>query len=161
MLQNPYDRLSPTYSDGKDEEHSASEELTKDTADALDLLNKLNKRLLKEEEKLVRLHISIKKYERNKNDYDQMHQSLTELRTEMAKSSCEMQHNAIVLDETNEMLNSRKSYLNELQKELLRVDQEHDMLSSMKLSQDVKKTPPSNSYNHHYPHYTKELNTLV
>lgn len=162
-FQNPYDRLSPEYSDSKDEENSANEELLKDTADAFEMMSKLNKRLLKEEEKLVRLHISIKKYERNKNDYEQLQKSLTELRTDMAKSSCEMQHNAIVLDETSEMIESRKLCLSELQKELTKVEQEYDMLSTMKLTQDLKisKQPPANSYMHQYPHYTKELNTLV
>lgn len=123
-------------------------------------MSKLNKRLLKEEEKLVRLHISIKKYERNKNDYEQISKSLTELRADMAKSACEMQHNAIVLEETAERLDSRKLYLNELQKEILRVEQEHDMLTTLKLSQDMK-VKQSTSYVSHYPHYTKELNTLV
>lgn len=123
-------------------------------------MSKLNKRLLKEEEKLVRLHISIKKYERNKNDYEQINKSLTELRADMAKSACEMQHNAIVLEETSERLDSRKLYLNELQKELLRVEQEHDMLATLKLSQDLKAKQTTN-YVQHYPHYTKELNTLV
>lgn len=123
-------------------------------------MSKLNKRLLKEEEKLVRLHISIKKYERNKNDFDQMQKSLLELRTDMAKSACEMQHNAIVLDETTEMLDAKKLCLSELQKELSKVEQEHEMLSAIKISQDLKVNMQP-TYVHQYPHHTKELNTLV
>lgn len=107
---------------------------------------------------LVRLHISLKKYERNKEDFDKIQKSLNDLRTDMAKSSCEMQHNAVVLEETTEKLDSRRSYLHNLQKELGLADQEHEMLQALMYSKEVQSVK---TYIHPNPYYTKELNTLV
>lgn len=171
MLQNPYDRLSPESTESKEQEQSTNEDNfnIKEQVETWDMLNKINKKLLKEEEMLVRLHISLRKYERNKDDFDKIQKSLADLRTDMAKSACEMQHNAVVLEETTEKLDSRRSQMHNLQKELGLADQENEMLQTLMYSKEVQAVTPIvhsakkyNNINHHStPYYTKELNTLV
>lgn len=126
------------------------------------MISKMNKKLLKEEEMLVRLHISLKKYERNKDDCEQIQKSLSDIRTEMTKSACEMQHNAVVLEETTEQLDARRMYLHNLQKEISLAEQEHEMLQALIYSKEMNLPVQTvNSYTHYNPYYTKELNTLV
>lgn len=169
--ENPYDRLSPESTESKEQEQSTNEDNfnIKEQVETWDMLNKINKKLLKEEEMLVRLHISLRKYERNKDDFDKIQKSLADLRTDMAKSACEMQHNAVVLEETTEKLDSRRSQMHNLQKELGLADQENEMLQTLMYSKEVQAVTPIvhsakkyNNINHHStPYYTKELNTLV
>lgn len=120
------------------------------------MIHKMNKRLLKEEEGLVRLHANLKKYDKNKvisnnsssscfnnknynNNSDTMNRILTNLRAEMAKSACEMQHNEVVLEETREFINNRRSYLDTLHKDLMNEEHEHDMLQTLLYTQQKNK----------------------
>lgn len=127
------------------------------------MISKINKKLLKEEEHLVRLHANIKKYEKQtKTNTDDIGKVLSNLRTEMAKSACEMQHNEIVLEETMEKITSRRSHLESLHKDLVNEDQECEMLQALLYSTKVKSQKQYEYYGCYKPHNTKEvLDTLV
>lgn len=179
-FQNPFERFSPSSEDFnkdiKDDDTSStiSEITIREQIELFDLIHKINKRLLKEEECLVRLHANLKKYDKNKmlnvnnNDDDLYRNKLTNVRKEMAKSACEMQHNEVVLEETKELINNRRLYLETLHKDLMNEDEEHEMLQTLLYSQNQEK------YQQHHHHqqqqqqscktnYTKELllDTLV
>lgn len=122
------------------------------------MILKINKRLLKEEECLVRLHANMKKYDKAQSVNDELNKALSNLRTDMAKSACEMQHNEVVLEETRELISNRRTYLENLHKDLVNEEQEHEMLQALLYAQSQEK--------YHQPsyktHYTKELlDTLV
>ncbi|KAB0799302.1 hypothetical protein PPYR_07182 [Photinus pyralis] len=162
------ERFSPSseelQKDIKDDDTSSieSETTLKAQSELFEMISKLNKKLLKEEECLVRLHANIKKYEKqNKNCTDEIGKALSNLRTEMTKSACEMQHNEIVLEETREKLSSRKSYLDNLHKDLINEEQECEMLQALLYSTTLR--PQKREYYTNYKsHYTKEvLDTLV
>lgn len=138
------ERFSPCSQDSnkesKDDDSSStvSEATIKEQVGLFERINKLNKRLLKEEENLVRLEANLKKYhkkekEKRENDID-VSETLTKLRTDMIKSSCEMQHNEIVLEETMDKLENRRLFLENLHKELVNEDQEHEMLQALLFS---------------------------
>lgn len=120
------------------------------------MICKINKRLLKEEECLVRLHANMKKYDKSKNANDELNKQLTGLRTEMAKSACEMQHNEVVLEETKELLGNRRTFLENLHKDLLNEEHEYEMLQALLYAQS------QDNYHPYKSNYTKELlDTLV
>lgn len=124
-------------------------------------ITKLNKRLLKEEECLVRLDANLKKYEKHKAD-DDLTKMLLNLRTEMAKSACEMQHNEVVLEETMEMLVSRRHYLENLHRDLANEDQEYEMLQALMYSTRKHHRHNKDTTCNPYQSHTKELlDTLV
>lgn len=126
------------------------------------MISRINKRLLKEEECLVRLQANLKKCDKMKADKEDISKKLNSLRTEMAKSACEMQHNNIVLEETQETLNQRRLYLENLHKDLLTEDKEYEMLQALLYSHQQSQIATSRHNNYHQPHYTKELlDTLV
>lgn len=126
------------------------------------MISRINKRLLKEEECLVRLQANLKKCDKMKADKEDISKKLNSLRTEMAKSACEMQHNNIVLEETQETLNQRRLYLENLHKDLLTEDKEYEMLQALLYSHQQSQITNSRHSNYHQPHYTKELlDTLV
>lgn len=126
------------------------------------MISKINKRLLKEEECLVRLQANLKKCDKIKTDTEEISKKLSSLRTEMAKSACEMQHNNIVLEETQETLSQRRMYLENLHKDLLSEDKEYEMLQALLYSYQQTQISASRHHNYHQPHYTKELlDTLV
>lgn len=126
------------------------------------MISKINKRLLKQEECLVRLQANLKKCDKMKVDTEEISKKLNSLRTEMAKSACEMQHNNIVLEETQETLNQRRMYLENLHKDLLTEDKEYEMLQALLYSHQQAQFAASRHHNYQQPHYTKELlDTLV
>ncbi|KAF2884610.1 hypothetical protein ILUMI_21560 [Ignelater luminosus] len=163
------ERFSPSseelQKDIKDDDTSStvSETTVKEQSELFEMISKINKKLLKEEECLVRLHANIKKYEKEtKNNTDELGKALSNLRTEMAKSACEMQHNEIVLEETMEKLTSRRNYLENLHKDLVNEDQECEMLQALLYSTTHRSQPQKEYYSSYKPHYTKEvLDTLV
>lgn len=127
----------------------------------LEKIAKLNKRLLREEERLVRLDANLRKYDKNKpNENEEITKTLCKIRTDMTKSACEMQHNEIVLEETMDMLEKRRNFLDSLYSDLLHEDQEYEMLQALLYSSTPQKSnkdcAPRNLY------HTKELlDTLV
>ncbi|KAF5302864.1 hypothetical protein FQA39_LY02044 [Lamprigera yunnana] len=162
------ERFSPSseelQKDIQDEDTSSveSETTVKAQTELFDMISKINKKLLKEEECLVRLHANIRKYEKeNKNSTGEIGKALSNLRTQMAKSACEMQHNEIVLEETMEKLSNRKIYLDSLHRDLINEDQECEMLQALLYSTTLR--PQKREYYTNYKsHYTKEvLDTLV
>lgn len=127
------------------------------------MISRINKRLLKEEECLVRLHANLKKCDKVKADTEEISKRLSSLRTEMAKSACEMQHNNIVLEETQDTLNQRRMHLDNLHKDLVTEDKEYEMLQALLYShQQSQFATAGRHHNYHQTHYTKELlDTLV
>lgn len=126
------------------------------------MINKINKKLLKEEECLVRLHANIKKYDKTKSATEEATKALGNLRKEMAKGTCEMQHNEVVLEETKEMLDNRKLFLESLHKDLLNEDREFEMLQALLYSQSLSGNRKEQKYSPYKAHFTKELlDTLV
>lgn len=128
------------------------------------MIARLNKRLLQEEECLVRLDANLRKYEKHKNSTEDVSKALTKLRTDMTKSACEMQHNEIVLEETIEMLENRRHFLENLHKDLANEDQEHEMLQALLCSTVQQKSSSNQDHfnNKHKFYHTKELlDTLV
>ncbi|XP_050298668.1 uncharacterized protein LOC126737710 isoform X2 [Anthonomus grandis grandis] len=165
------DRFSPSSDEFnreiKDDDTSStvSESALKEQSDLLEKIIKLNKNLLREEENLTKLDNNLKKYDRNKlvelqkvQGNEEVNKELTKLRTEMAKSSCEMQHNEIVLEETLEVLERRRKQLEHLHQALTNEDQEYEMLQALLYSNMQQRTRMG--YNQIYR--TKEmLDTLV
>lgn len=168
------ERFSPSseefvQDDNKDDDYSStiSVSVLREHRELIKKINKVNKQLLKQEENLVRLEVNLKKYEKHKNASDDVAVSLMNLKTEMAKSACEMQHNEVVLEETNELINSRRHFLENLHKDIMKEDQEHEMLQTLLFSAKHQRhqTPSQNFIPHSYNyknHNTKEmLDTLV
>lgn len=167
-MQTSLERFSPSSEefskDLKDDDTSStvSETTIREQVELFEMIARINKRLLKEEECLVRLQANLKKCDKMKTDTQEISKRLNSLRTEMAKSACEMQHNNIVLEETQETLNQRRMYLENLHKDLLTEDQEHEMLQALLYSHQQLQMTASRHHNYHQPHYTKELlDTLV
>lgn len=91
-------------------------------------------------------------------DNEEVNKDLAKLRTEMAKSACEMQHNEVVLEETLEVLERRRKHLELLHEALSGEDQEYEMLQALLYSSRQQRSRPD--YNNFYR--TKEmLDTLV
>lgn len=168
LLQTSLERFSPSSEefskDLKDDDTSStvSESTIREQVELFEMISRINKRLLKEEECLVRLQANLKKCDKVKTDTEVISKRLNNLRTEMAKSACEMQHNNIVLEETQETLSQRRMYLENLHKDLITEDKEYEMLQALLYSH--QQTPVANNrhHNYHQPQYTKELlDTLV
>ncbi|KAJ8947698.1 hypothetical protein NQ318_001537 [Aromia moschata] len=168
-----FERFSPSSEefskDLKDDDTSStvSEATVREQLELFEKIAKLNKRLLREEESLVRLDANLRKYDKNKSDADDVSKALTKLRTEMTKSACEMQHNEIVLEETIERLENRRHYLENLHRDLMSEDQEYEMLqallfSSTQQESQQKSKSADKRYRSHHIYQTKELlDTLV
>lgn len=125
-------------------------------------INKLNKRLLREEENLVRLDANMKKYDKHKTSTDDVSKTLVKLRTDMTKSACEMQHNEIVLEETIEKLENRRLYLENLHRDLASEDKEYEMLQALLYGKVQQQQYEERSYRSPQIYQTKELlDTLV
>ncbi|KAL3267137.1 hypothetical protein HHI36_011277 [Cryptolaemus montrouzieri] len=172
--ENALERFSPSSEEFvqenvKDDDTSStlSESALREHRDLLKKISKVNKQLLKQEECLVRLEANLKKYEKYKNVSDDVQESLVNLRTEMTKSACEMQHNEIVLEETGELINNRKHFLDNLYKDIVREEQEHEKLQALLYGAKHSRHPNSSQkyippcYNYR-SYKTKELlDTLV
>lgn len=149
-------------SDKDDDEESVNEITLKQQTELLEAISKINKKILKEEECLVRFYTNIKKSgKENKSSTEEVTKLLTNLRAEMAKTACEMQHNEIVLEETIEKVLNRKEHLESLHKDLINEDQEYEMLQAL-LYSTTHPSQNKQSYTNIKTHYTKEvLDTLV
>jgi Ras association domain-containing protein 9/10 len=96
---------------------------------------KVNKRLQREEECLVRLHIKIRRYKSSQEEglrllpdqeideesflmRDSLLRDLERVRLELEQGTRELEHNAVVLAETESLLDARRHYLKRLQAEL-------------------------------------------
>ena len=161
------ERVSPSSEefskDIKDDDTSStvSEATIREQIELFESIAKLNKRLLKEEECLVRLDANLRKYDKHKTSTDDLTKALTNLRTEMTKSACEMQHNEVVLEETMEMLLSRRHYLENLHRDLANEDQEHEMLQALMYSSRRQRHNGESSCSPYYSHTKELLDTLV
>lgn len=115
----------------------------------------------------MRLHANLCKYEKARSDEEEVGKNLTKLRTEMAKSACEMQHNNVVLEETLETLGERKSRLENLHKDLMLEEQEYEMLQALLYTQkrqehEQARRISTKKYAYCQSQHTKELlDTLV
>ncbi|GJQ64982.1 hypothetical protein Trydic_g7145 [Trypoxylus dichotomus] len=168
--ESPLERFSPSseefHKDLKDDDTNStiSEATLKEQLELFEMINKINKKLLKEEECLTRLHANIKKYDKTKTAAEETTKALGNLRKEMAKGACEMQHNEVVLEETKEMLDNRKLFLESLHKDLLNEDREFEMLQALLYSQSINnnRQEKEKKYSPYKAHFTKELlDTLV
>ncbi|XP_074039318.1 uncharacterized protein isoform X1 [Leptinotarsa decemlineata] len=162
-----FERFSPSSEefakDIKDDDTSStvSESTMKEQLDLYEKISKLNKRLLREEESLVRLDSNLKKYDKEKLDKDDVSKTLTKLRTEMTKSACEMQHNEIVLEETIEKLENRRLFLENLHRDLASEDQEYEMLQTLLFSKTQQYEKEKKHKSHHIYRTKELLDTLV
>lgn len=168
LLQVSSERFSPSseefHKDIKDDDASSttSEATIKEQLELFEKINKLNKRLLREEENLVRLDANLKKYDKHKVITDDVTKTLTKLRTDMTKSACEMQHNEIVLEETIEKLENQRLYLENLHKDLATEDKEYEMLQALLYSKVQQQQFEERNYRSPHIYQTKELlDTLV
>lgn len=108
-------------------------------------LAKVNKRLQREEECLVRLHIKFRRYknsqaeglrllpeqeidEENLRIRDALLRDLERVRLELEQGTRELEHNALALAETETLLDARRHYLKRLQAELEASDMGTDEL---------------------------------
>ncbi|XP_018324681.1 ras association domain-containing protein 10-like [Agrilus planipennis] len=138
------DELQKDIKDDEDSSSTTSEATVREQAILLEKVTKINKRLLREEENLVRLHANFRKLHKMKKDNtEELNKQLTVLRTDMTKSACEMQHNEIVMEETMEKLMKRKTCLESLHRDLINEDQEFEMLQALLYSKThrLSKTP--------------------
>ncbi|CAH1985762.1 unnamed protein product [Acanthoscelides obtectus] len=151
--------------DLKDDDTSStvSEATVREQLELYEKITKVNKRLLKEEEALVRLDVNIRKYEKNKEGTEEVSKALNKLRTDMTKSACEMQHNEIVLEEIVEKLESRRLYLDNLYRDIANEDKEYEMLQALLFSKAQQASEyESRRYRPPQLYQTKELlDTLV
>lgn len=72
-----------------------------------------------------------------------------------------MQHNEVVLEETMEMLLSRRHYLENLHRDLANEDQEHEMLQALMYSSRRQRHNGESSCSPYYSHTKELLDTLV
>ncbi|XP_069686409.1 ras association domain-containing protein 10-like [Periplaneta americana] len=118
----------------------------KERVELWEKLVKVNKRLEREEESLVRLHIKFRRYrsqqaeglrllpeeEMDKDSHhakDALLRDLEHVRLELEKGTRELEHNALALAETEALLEARRHYLRRLQAELEASDRETDRLN--------------------------------
>lgn len=167
-MQTTSERFSPSseefHKDLKDDDASSttSETTIREQLELFEKINKLNKRILREEESLVRLDANLRKYDKHKSTTDEVTKSLTKLRTDMTKSACEMQHNEVVLEETIEKLESRRLYLENLHRDLASEDKEYEMLQTLLYSKVQQQQYEEKNYRSPHIYQTKELlDTLV
>nr|CAH7744245.1 unnamed protein product [Callosobruchus chinensis] len=162
-------RLSPSSEefgkDLKDDDTSStvSEVTIREQLELYEKITKVNKRLLNEEEALLRLDSNLRKYEKNKDGMEEIGKALNKLRTDMTKSACEMQHNEIVLEEIMEKLESRRVYLDNLCRDIANEDKEYEMLQAL-LFGKAQQAPEYDSRRYRPAQFyqTKELlDTLV
>lgn len=168
MFQTPSERFSLSSEefskDIKDDDTSStvSETTVKEQLELLEKINKLNKRLLKKEEALVRLDANLKKYDKDKTITEEVGKALQTLRTNMTKSSCEMQHNEIVLEETIEKLENRRLFLENLHRDLANEEREYEMLQALLFSKVQQQHDVNRTRHRSNLYQTKELlDTLV
>lgn len=135
------ERFSPSSEDFakdlKDDDTSStiSESTLREQVELFEMIARINRRLLKEEECLVRLDANLQKHQKTQTTAAELSKHLAQLRTEMAKSACEMQHNNVVLEEAAERMNQRRSHLEDLVRELLNEEHEHEMLQALVYTQ--------------------------
>ncbi|RZC34068.1 ras association domain-containing protein 10, partial [Asbolus verrucosus] len=165
--ETSFERFSPSSEefskDIKDDDTSStvSEATIREQVELFESIAKLNKRLLKEEECLVRLDANLRKYDKHKSSTEDLTKALTNLRTEMTKSACEMQHNEVVLEETMDMLVSRRHYLENLHRDLANEDQEYEMLQALMYSSRRQRHNADSSCSPYHSHTKELLDTLV
>ena len=98
----------------------------------LQMIEDLNSKLLKEEETLLKLHIdkklSTKSVDETTMQLGHLEVSLNNIRAEMMKNSCELQQNAIILDEMSQIVHERQVYLSNLQRDFDKSARDHDIL---------------------------------
>ena len=139
-------------SDGNKKDVAQDDDKTlKDLKARIELFEKLvkvNKRLEREEESLVRLHIKFRRLrsssqqseglkllpEQELDDEsirikDALLKDLERVRLELERGTREMEHNALALAETEALLDARRHYLRRLQSELETADRETDRLN--------------------------------
>lgn len=107
---------------------------------------KINKKLEREEENLVRLHIKIKRFQlenfkiakdddknpgENPEDCQNIQKNLETLRVDLDHNSKEIYQNFTKLIENDEAVEQKRSYLTKLMTDLERTEQENNMLNEM------------------------------
>ncbi|KAJ8986091.1 hypothetical protein NQ317_003386 [Molorchus minor] len=87
LLERALRKLLIQSKDLKDDDTSStvSEATIREQLELFEKITKLNKRLLKEEECLVRLDANLRKYDKNKTTTEEVGKTLTKLRTDMTK----------------------------------------------------------------------------
>ncbi len=115
---------TPTGEDSKDEEITIDEDVEteiQDLQDRIRLLEKIakvNKKLEKEEENLVRLFINIERCKKNDAVIGDLQSNLEKLKDENEKNEKEFKENSRVLSELEGALSTRKCYLKQLQEDV-------------------------------------------
>lgn len=111
---------TPTGEDFKDENLTVEDDEEREIRDLQDRINllekivKVNKKLEKEEENLVRLFINIERCKKNDAVITDLQSNLEKLRHENESCEKEVKQNSKKLLELESALNSRKCYLKEL-----------------------------------------------
>lgn len=111
---------TPTGEDSKDEEITIDEDVEteiQDLRDRIHLLEKMakvNKKLEKEEENLVRLFINIERCKKNEAVIGDLQSNLRKLRHENERNEREYKENSKMLSEMETVLSTRKCYLKQL-----------------------------------------------
>lgn len=111
---------TPTGEDSKDEEITIDEDVETEIQDLRDRIHlmekiaKVNKKLEKEEENLVRLFINIERCKKNEAVIGDLQSNLQKLRQENEQNEKEYKENSIMLSELETVLSTRKCYLKQL-----------------------------------------------
>ncbi|PSN58446.1 hypothetical protein C0J52_02781 [Blattella germanica] len=134
--------------DGTEQDSDKALQDVKARVELFEKLVKVNKRLEREEESLVRLHIKFRRL-RSSNQQseglrllpdqeldeesfrikDALLKDLERVRLELERGTREMEHNALSLAETDALLDARRHYLKRLQSELEASDKETERLN--------------------------------
>lgn len=111
---------TPTGEDSKDEEITIDEDVEteiQDLRDRIHLLEKIakvNKKLEKEEENLVRLFINVERCKKNESVIGDLQSNLQKLRQENEQNEKEYKENSKMLSDLETVLSTRKCYLKQL-----------------------------------------------
>lgn len=115
---------TPTGEDSKDEEITIEEDVEseihvlQDHIQLLEKIAKMNKKLEKEEENLVRLFINIERCKKSDTVMGELQSNVEKLRNENEESEKEVKQNAKKLTELEGALSSRKCYLKQLEEDV-------------------------------------------
>lgn len=127
--------------DSEDPEETANETLTREKLELFEMIFLVNKQLLRQEKCLHALNASIGKCEAI-----ELAEKIEDVMCETAKSSCEMQHNEMVLEQSRETLRSRRVYLEHLHMDLINEEKEFEAMQVLFLTNNPQRDQDLNMY---------------
>ena len=118
-----------------------NEALTREKLKLFEMIFLVNKQLLRQEKCLHALNAGIGKCEAI-----ELAEKIEDVRCETAKSSCEMQHNEMVLEQSRETLRSRRVYLEHLHMDLINEEKEFEAMQVLFLTNNPQRDQDLNMY---------------